>query len=99
VKFRKRHEVSYTLKPPYNLGIVQQIGVDRGDAEELAAPINGPYFEASAKTSANTDGIFEVICDRIARKLTAFAEPDLPRFGRNVVAIPENRGKTKSGCC
>lgn len=76
-----------------------QIGDDRGDAEQLAAPINGPYFEASAKTNANTDGIFEAICDGIARKLTAFAEPDLPRFDRKTVAIPENRGKKKSGCC
>jgi GTPase SAR1 family protein len=76
--------------------------VDKSDGQQLAASVNAPYFETSAKTNENVDGVFAAVCDAVAQKGAATKATTEPAKSlKSTVKIPDDGPKEgkRGGCC
>jgi GTPase SAR1 family protein len=84
------------------IDLANRRAVDKAEGEQLAASVNAPYFETSAKTNENIDAVFQTICESVGQKTGVIgskivSEPS--KSLKSTVTIPEETQKVKKGCC
>jgi small GTP-binding protein len=76
--------------------------VAKVDGQQLAASVNAPYFETSAKTNENIDLVFQTICESVGQKTDGVSPKSVSEPSKSLkttVTIPEEVPKVKKGCC